>query len=917
MAEQPRFKYDVFISYSSKDKDWVRRELLPRLEQTGLKACIDYRDFEMGALSIDECQRGVLESRKTLVVLTPDYLESGWTEIENAMLQTLDPANRERRFLPLMRRKCEVPLRIKTLTYANFQEEVDQDLAWRKLFDALGEPIDQEVSAPLPEAHPAGWRLVHPYLMPPHFTGRVAEREMLTRWLNGNEAERLLVLRALGGFGKSALAWHWLTHDVQPADWPRVVWWSFYETSAGFDSFVAETLHYLSGGKLNARELSPKGAMLELIGLLREPGTLLVLDGFERELRAFSGMNAAYQGDEAQDNDRGCVSPIAEDFLRHVAALPGLQSKVLMTTRLRPQILEVSRDIVEGCREEELKEIKSDDAVAFFEAQKIRGARVEIASACEKYGFHPLSLRLLAGWIVNDLRQPRDIGTAERLDVSGDLKQRKNHVLQVACDSLTPERQRLLSRIACFRSPVRYEVLRSVAEKAAEPVETLDDNLHDLIGRGLLQRDTNVGRFDLHPIVRRYAYERLTGSDRTEAHTELRDYFEGVPKPGKATCLEDLEPVIELYHHLVGAGQYDEAFALFKGRIGRATLYQLGAYELRIDLLRGLFPDGEGAPPRLNDGADQAWVLNGLGIAYSHSGHSRRAMALKERSNAIDEERGSKRNIAVGLSNLSLDQMKVGLLRVADTSLRRAIALSRDVEDEHLEGTNQYGWGLLLGYRGVFAESETAIASALSFKEKENRIQSQGVVWSYRAICELLRVRQSSSSSASVKDPKSAIQSARRAMELADETARSEYPHERDYIRAYWLLGAAYRVNEQYDNAEQHLNTALGRCRRINLVDHEADILIDLARLRAATGQTEDAKRLAEEALIITERCEYVLQGADARLELAKLALEARDKETALEHARKARELATCDGPPDYTYKVAYDEAGALLEQLT
>jgi hypothetical protein len=35
-----------------------------------------------------------------------------------------------------------------------------------------------------------------------------------------------------------------------------------------------------------------------------------------------------------------------------------------------------------------------------------------------------------------------------------------------------------------------------------------------------------------------------------------------------------------------------------------------------------------------------------------------------------------------------------------------------------------------------------------------------------------------------------------------------------------------------------------------------------------------------------------------------------------LAHAQAARRLATCDGPPDYTYKVAYDEAGALLEKL-
>ena len=46
------------------------------------------------------------------------------------------------------------------------------------------------------------------------------------------------------------------------------------------------------------------------------------------------------------------------------------------------------------------------------------------------------------------------------------------------------------------------------------------------------------------------------------------------------------------------------------------------------------------------------------------------------------------------------------------------------------------------------------------------------------------------------------------------------------------------------------------------------------------------------------------------------LALARGDKATAKEHATEARRLATCDGPPDYTYKVAYDEAGALLAEL-
>lgn len=43
-----------------------------RIEQAGLKAFIDFRDFRRGAPSIKEMERGVVKCRKTLAVLTPD-----------------------------------------------------------------------------------------------------------------------------------------------------------------------------------------------------------------------------------------------------------------------------------------------------------------------------------------------------------------------------------------------------------------------------------------------------------------------------------------------------------------------------------------------------------------------------------------------------------------------------------------------------------------------------------------------------------------------------------------------------------------------------------------------------------------------------------------------------------------------------
>jgi tetratricopeptide (TPR) repeat protein len=949
MPHDNQFDFDVFISYSSKDKAWVRGELLKRIEAAGLKAFIDFRDFTRGAPSIKQMERGVVECRKTLLVLTPNYVNSEWAEIENIMAQTLSPANRDLRMIPLLKTECVKPPRIGALTHIDFTEGSDIDLAWRQLLTALGKPPEPELPSEPPRDE---WFLAHPYPMPPNFTGRLDERAMLTRWLKEDSAHPLLVLRALGGFGKSALVWHWLTHDVSFADWPRVVWWSFYEGDTSFEHFLTETLNYLSGGKIHAKQISLKDATNTLLKMLHEPGTLLVLDGFERALRAFSGLDAAYQGDYEKsevrgggsgDSDRDCVSPLAETFLYQVALQPKLRSRVLLTTRLCPRILEArGAGLWAGCVEHELHQMESHDAVAFFRGRGIRGTDSEIKHECAAYGYHPLSLNLLAGWIVQDLQQRGDIGAARRLDVGGKdetglarQRQRQHHVLEASYNSLSPSQQKLLSTIACLRNPVKYEVLRALAE--SEPIAkskgrkrkespperlglsdvNLDSDLRDLVARGLLHHDTKDGRFDLHPIVRRYAYDRLAERDRVTAHTLLRDYFAAVPESEKVTRLEDLAPVIELYHHTVRAGQFDEAFTLFHGRLHRSIYFQFGAYQLQIELLRALFPDGEDGPPRLKSENAMASTMNDLALVYSLTGQPRRAQPLFESLNAIYEKQvDNKRNLACGLGNLATEQLVVGTLRAAEDNLRRGIALCQEIKKEFEEAMGHQELGHLLAYRIAHAESKTELTTSVMLFKRLNLLFGKGLSCAYLAKRELLLMR--SSSQLATADRYSAIPLARRALELADETARDSrfvYPI-RDYVRAHWLLGAAYRVTGQDDEAELHLLEALERCRKINMVDHEADILIDLARLRAATGAPDESQRLAEEALLITERSGYVLQGADAHLELAKLALARGDRKLAEEHAEEATALATCDGPPDYTYKAAYDEAEALLKRL-
>jgi tetratricopeptide (TPR) repeat protein len=137
-----------------------------------------------------------------------------------------------------------------------------------------------------------------------------------------------------------------------------------------------------------------------------------------------------------------------------------------------------------------------------------------------------------------------------------------------------------------------------------------------------------------------------------------------------------------------------------------------------------------------------------------------------------------------------------------------------------------------------------------------------------------------------------------------------------DFLRSYWLLGTVYKEHGELFKADEYFEKAITMCRKINNIYFESNILLGISTLRYAQKKYDEAKSLADEALTITERCGYVLQGAEVNLFLAQYALEQeKDKVKAKVYAEEAKKLATCDGPP-YYYKVAYEEAERLLENL-
>jgi transcriptional regulator with XRE-family HTH domain len=153
--------------------------------------------------------------------------------------------------------------------------------------------------------------LAHPYtlLQTGALIGRRQELDVLAQWVAQPEAVGytcLLIVTAIGGAGKSALAWHWV-REAAPRDMCPLagrVWWSFSQPGVTFDHFVTRALMYVTGRNRGQVERDPTpDREWRLLEVLRRQPFLIVLDGLERLLLAYARTDAAYIDDTVFTED--------------------------------------------------------------------------------------------------------------------------------------------------------------------------------------------------------------------------------------------------------------------------------------------------------------------------------------------------------------------------------------------------------------------------------------------------------------------------------------------------------------------------------------------------------------------------------------------------------------------------------------
>ena len=432
--------------------------------------------------------------------------------------------------------------------------------------------------------------------------------------------------------------------------------------------------------------------------------------------------------------------------------------------------------------------------------------------------------------------------------------------------------------------------------------------LHELVARGLVMHDADQDRYDIHPLVRAAAYRCL--SDPARTHSHLAEYFAQARIPAQITRIEELQPAIERYHHLVRAHRYEEAHLLLSGRLVNQLRDRFADQQLLMRLLRGLF---DGTRPCLEDPRDRAWAVETLAKACSYSGETQRAVAMCEANVTAFASTESHEQLAMVLETLAGVQMRLGLVRRAEQSLRRLVELTRSLQRVEQEAVARNRLGLLLAHRGLSDEALRELDTAFELVKDVSDRQIQSVSFSYYTQRALL-----------MHDPEAALDAATKARALVEEAARRAEPNEHDYVRSGWLLGSAYLAmaragrgdqTRHLEGAERYLRDAMSRCRRNDLVGFEPDLLLAWARWHRLSGKPESAARIARSALAIADRCDYRLKKAEAHNCLAWLAIESSDTLTAQGSAEIAWNCADCDGEPWY-YKAARDEAEAILGAL-
>ncbi len=134
------YEYDYYISYAESDAAWVNGFLIPILDGHGKKHHSKCQ-YQLGAPKIKEMESAAKNSRRILLILSPEYL----SDPENAFFEFMahEVAINQNKYpiIPVFRQKIELPLRLKFLVGLDLSSSDVENNAIERLLESSSLPL--------------------------------------------------------------------------------------------------------------------------------------------------------------------------------------------------------------------------------------------------------------------------------------------------------------------------------------------------------------------------------------------------------------------------------------------------------------------------------------------------------------------------------------------------------------------------------------------------------------------------------------------------------------------------------------------------------------------------------------------------------------------------------------------------------
>ncbi|MEE8584042.1 MAG: TIR domain-containing protein, partial [Acidobacteriota bacterium] len=618
-------KPTVFISYSHRDKRWLRElqtHLKPFVHNEKIALWDDTR-IKAGTRWQKEIAKALQSAQAAILLVSPDFLASDFIA-EKELPPLLDAA--QQRGLTIywiaVRASAFEEVGIDRYQCANDparpldklskpqRGEVLVDICRR--IGALREN-QAEPSGTLAQSQPTALKASTPRLPKTGgiLIGRSKELKRLTAAWNSPEAH-LISIVAWGGAGKTSLVKYWL--GQMAADGyrgaQRVFDWSFYsqgtrDQAASADQFIDQALRFF--GDSDPTQGGPYEKGERLADLVSRHKTLLVLDGLEPLQYPPGAME-------------GQLKDPALDVLIQKLSLhnPGL---CIVTTREKlPNIAHLEETTAPVIQ---LEDLSPQAGALLLDRLGVKGTEEELKEASQAFAGHALALTLLGTYLSEfhhgDIRHWREVPLLKgvrkqsdhavrvmdsykvRLGVGGGKLKRKFKRVLLELGLKQPTSGEIawsyLLLMGFFDRPAKGEEIQALLTEP--PMEGLSEEILKLDPSARKRALSRLRRLrllaesppddpdgmDAHPLLREYLTEQLQQHFPEACREGHRRLYEQLKQTAQELpdTLEEMMPLYQAVAHGCRAGLHREAYdTVYRRRIRRGneafTLLKLGAF---------------------------------------------------------------------------------------------------------------------------------------------------------------------------------------------------------------------------------------------------------------------------------------------------------------------------------------------------